>query len=406
MTFLHVVPIEAPCYAVRLGFATGYNAATVIAKASVYPSDSYSVLTANGNAALIDAGHDGPSYPVVPTGGAQGSRVYFDNEGQFNTTVNTSGTNRSFTIPAVVSNPNNTGQGFAVQWSDLVPCSSVPRADGGLKHLLFIYVTISSPDMTVPVWPQTWVMAGNPLASRGGRYFWGGYAERWNADFADNPTGTRFFPRGFMPLWAVQYLTANPGIQTVVTGDSQSEGPTDDGFTTPLMRAGWDLSTPGLPIEYACMAWGGKPAAVYNAMLSNNMAALRPSIAAHQPLSRNDGWTNMHMLLAASLAFADQMSVAYGTKTIWNMAGCECSAAKKSTSMAAFTDMRGRLLELAMNSGAAVIDTPSVIGNVANGAPWDYLPGYSNDASHINYAGAEALVPQARAILRKLIGIE
>lgn len=403
LTFLHVVPIEAPCYAVRLGFANCYDMQMTIAKASVYPSDSYGALAEGNNAGLKDCSLAN-TYLVAPTGNATGCHVYFDHGGTDDGTISAGGSQRSYALAADRANDVNRPKAFTVQWSDFAPCTSIPRADGGGQHLLFIYVTISSATM---VQGSTGIFAktnADPVAHRG-RYFWTGHASITGADYADNPTGTTFRSRVIAPLFAIQYLTTGMGIQGVLNGDSLTSTPTNDWFSTPLHRAGWDLSTPDLPIEMASMAWGSTGSGGYEVMLRNNMSALRGSFVSYQPISRNDTFTaaGLQLLLAKALANVDAFRANYGSAAMWNIAGCVPSADGNARQVQAFTDMRSRLQALARSSAMPLIDAPAAIGRTD--MPWLYCDGMSDDNTHTNFAAAEAVVPMAKAALCQLIGL-
>jgi hypothetical protein len=401
LTFLHVIPIEAPCYAVRLGFANCYDLTMAISKASVYPSDSYGALADNNNAGLKD-GVPATPYQVVPTGNAAGCRIYFDHEGADVGTISVGGTQRGLTLVADDMNVENKPKGFTIQWSDFAPCTSIPRADGGVQHLLFVYVTISS--LSIAQGATAFFHETNAdLVAHRGRHFWTGHASTTGVDFADNPTGSTFRAREIAPLLAIQYLTSNAGIQGVLNGDSLTAAPAKDRFSTPLHRAAWDLSTPDLPIETASMAWGSTGHAGYEVMLRNNMAALRGSFVSYQPLSRNDAFSEagLHLLLAKALANVDAFRASYGTAAMWNIAGCIPSADGNAGQMHAFTDMRSRLQALARSSGMPLIDAPAVIGQAET--PWLYGPGMSDDDTHPNFVASEAVVPMATAALRQLI---
>jgi hypothetical protein len=402
ITFLHIVPIEADCYAVRIGVANPFNADMAILKASVYPSSTYSVLSANSNAGLKDILH-ATQYTVVPTGGGLACPLYFDNAGADLPTINTAGTTRAFTMAANSANAANAKVSYTMQWSDFSPCTSIARTDGGTARLLFIYITVNSTAMA-----YSNILCGqanaDSLAVRG-RYVWTGAAWTTGTDFADNPTGTGFKQWALAPLLAVQYLTASPGIQVVLNGDSLPAAPATDQYSTPLMRAGYDLSSPTMPIEVASLAFGATGSAVYDPLLRNNVAAIRPSIAAFSPNSRNDA-ANLtaaatQVLMAKAMANADTFKAAYGTVPILNSAGCQPSIDGNSTLIAGFNDVQARMVAC----GLPLINGPAVIGNNAGAAPWDYLAGYSDDNTHPNSAGAEAIVPQATAVLRQLIGL-
>jgi hypothetical protein len=402
VTFLHIIPIEAPCYAVRLGFANCYDLTMAISKASVYPSDSYSVLAEGDNAGLKDGTH-GATYRVAPTGDAGGCRIYFDHAGADVGTIGVGGAERGLMLGGDGTNVENKPRAFTIQWSDFAPCTSIPRADGGKQHLLFVYVTIASSSMVQGAAGVFDVTNADSLAHRG-RHFWLGRAAGTGADHADNPTATAYRPWAIAPLFAIQYLTPSMGIQGVLNGDSLTAAPMNDRFSTPLHRAAWDLSTPDLPIEIASMAWGSTGAAGYEVMLRNNMAALRGSFVAYQPISRNDTFNaaGLQLLLAKALANADAFRASYGSATLWNIAGCIPSAEGNPRQTHAFTDMRSRLQALTLSSGVPLIDAPAVIGQPDS--PWLYRAGMSDDDTHPNFAAAETVVPRATAALRKLIG--
>jgi hypothetical protein len=142
VSFLAAIPMAAPCYAVRLGFANGFNFTQTIAKASVYPSDTYS-----GSLTALSA----RNISVTPTNGKKtsvGNPIFFDGTGD--TTLNLSGTNRCLTLPANAANSDNSAVPFTISWSDWAPCTSLPRADGEKWPLLFIY-TQFTPESSIPL---------------------------------------------------------------------------------------------------------------------------------------------------------------------------------------------------------------------------------------------------------------
>ena len=402
-TWLTIVPIEAPCYAVRIGLGNCYNQTMPLSKASVYPSDSYSVLTASSNAGLTDTVKS-TQYAVVPTGGAPGSPLFWDNAGADVATLNEAGTTRAFTLPAVTANTSNLNQAFTIQWSDWTPCTSIARADGGVQPLLFVYVTLTGTFAS----NNGIFEVMNGLTTHRNRYHWQGQAWATGTDFADNPTGTGFKSSAFSPLFAIQYLTMVDGVQVVINGDSLSAAPTTDNFSTPLHRASWDLSTPTAPIAVANLAWGGTSSTVYAPLLASNIAAMQPSVVAYQPISRNgpeaSSAAGFQMLFAKNMLAASVYGQAYGSRILLNQSGLEPSFDGNSTATTGFVDMRNRALAAAASSDVPFIDAASVIGNVAGAAPWDYLATYSDDNTHPNDVGAEAITPLARTALRQLIG--
>jgi hypothetical protein len=401
VSFMAAIPIAAPCYAVRLGFANGFNFAQAIAKASVYPSDTYS-----GSLTALSA----RNISVTPTNGKStsvGSPIFFDGTGD--AALNLSGANRCLTLPANASNSDNSAVPFTISWSDWAPCTSLPRADGEKWPLLFIYITITS---------NSFVSTASSYANLNttlnrGKWMAGGLrASTSDIDFADNPIDTAWEGWGdppFGPWFILQYLTVIPSIQIVLTGDSLAAAPQSDGVSNPVWRAAADLSSERLPIEVLNLAVGGATWKVYNPLLSLNAAAIQPSIVIPQVISRNGmgGAADMQQLLAMASLNAQACSAVYGSKVIWSIPGCEPSWDGNQAFSHGFSEMRDRLLDASTISGVPVIDAPAVIGDLAGNAPWNYLTSaaVSDDNTHPNEIGQEMVTPLAKTALKTVIGL-
>jgi hypothetical protein len=404
ITFLIAIPIEAPCYAARLGFVNMFNFPVVISGASIYTSDSYSAC------ADMTGDETSGKWFLRPTGAAlTGTRVTFDCRGSPNPAsgsqfVNDSGAAFSFTLPADPTNTNNAAKPVTLQWSDFVPVTSIPqrKAPDG-PHILFIYVTIGSPGMVHGC--TNWlVMARDPTAMRRRQYY-GAVAANEAVDYNTNPTGTGFQRYELLPQFALQYLTPSFGIQCVTVGDSLTAAPAEDLFSTSVWRAAADLSNQTLPIEIAPLQFSGPNSTAYNVSLQNNVAAIRPSVLFCQPLSRNDGPTikTLQTLLARSLAYGHELNSLYGTRLVLNSPGCEPSFDGNPSMIAAFNDIRARLQAIGADGVIPHIDGPSVLG--LPDAPWKHIPGLTDDIDHPNAAGAELLVPLTTQALRSVTGI-
>jgi hypothetical protein len=139
LTYMYVLPIEAPCYAVRLGFGNCFNAPMTILSASVWPSDGYGRCVA-----MQEANGETDTTDFAPTGGAPFSKIFFDNGGADVAAINPVGSQRSFGMPTTSANLRNAAEAFTIQWSDFAPCTSISPVDGSLRHLLFVYVTVAS----------------------------------------------------------------------------------------------------------------------------------------------------------------------------------------------------------------------------------------------------------------------
>ncbi len=404
ITFLVAIPIEAQCYAARLGFVNIFNFPVVITSAWIYSSDSYSVC------AEMTADESGGPWRPVPTGAAAtGTRVTFDCGGSpyppaGTQMVNSGGTRFSYTMPADPTNASNASRPVTLQWSDLVPITSIPQAaspEG--PHILFIYITIGSPNMVKHA--ANWFrMATDPqVTSR--RQYYGAIAWDKSDDKTSNPIGTAFRRYPELPQFVLQYLTPSCGVQCVTAGDSLTASPSNDWFSTPVWRAAADLSTQALPIEVASVAFSGANSSIYHVSLQNNAAAIRPSVLFCQPLSRNDGLTTAHFqtLLARTLAQSHELHSRYGTRLILNSPGCAPDLDGHPPGIAAFTDMLARLRVIAADGTIPHIDGPSVLG--WPDAPWNHISGVSDDGTHPSSAGAELLVAMTKQAMRSVIGI-
>jgi hypothetical protein len=402
LTYLCMFPIEAPCFAARLLF-TNYRADTTmtIASASIYPSDSYSVALAM-NADRQDVGSVGRWSPV-PTGGAAGSKVYFDNAGADVSTINASGTLRDITIGPVTANTGNGAWPYTYTCSDWIPITSIPRADGGTQPVLFVYVTVSSAQMIGPVF-YNGAFTANTEQNRG-RYIVSGVAWDSNVDYADNPTGTGFkATNAFGPLCGIQYMTTAPGVTLLITGDSLSSSPPVDNYSTALLRAAWDLSSTSIPIEVSNIAWGGTASATYGLMYDNNLSIIQPGIVAFQPQSRNDGTGRgiEQVLLAKALIRANTARNSFGALTLWHSPGCIPSILGSPSAIQGYQNMRASLALSAANGGIANFDATGIIG--MPGSEYLYINSLvSDDNTHPNSTGVEMTVPRAREVLLSMI---
>jgi hypothetical protein len=402
VSFMSAIPIAAPCYAVRLGFANIFSFSHSIASAAVYPSDTYSeslMALATGNT------------KVVPTNSGKtstGCPIYFDGIGD--TTLNLSGVNRRLTIPGNHCNPKNAPAPYTIVWSDWSPCTSLPRKDGGKWPLLFVYITIESNGFVSTASDYS---KFNAALNRGRKIVHGLRAEQNGVDFADNPGETDWKPYGtppFGPWFVLQYVTTTPSIQIAVTGDSLVTSPLADAISNPVWRAAADLTSSDLAVEVLNLGWGAATWKVYNSLLGPNLAAIQPSIVVPQVISRNSmgGTAQMQQLLAMAMLNAQAASALYGSKLIWNIPGCQPTWNASQHLTEGFVDVRNRLLEASKPGGIPIIDAPSVIGDVTGGAPWNYIasPIVCDDNAHPNAVAQEMVVPLAKDALKIVIGLD
>lgn len=412
-TFLLIVPIEAPCVAARIGILHPYNYTQQVLSASIYPSSNYhnsAQLNLQANSNVV----------VNPQGGAAGTRLYWDAAfasgtgaaGSDQPGINLAGTHRSFTFPATASNSGNVPLGAPIWWSDFGQVTSIPRDDGGVQHLLFVYVTFAAGGMSYRT--VQWGQFNGKPAYRGRDHhsFW---AHNNGVDYADNPTAAAWgcvggytgtdgvsYGLDWTPLYAVQYVTPTAGIQVAAMGDSIPAAPTTDGFSSAIQRSCWDLSTPANPIEYASLAWGGTTQSVYLPLSTLNMNAIQPSLFGIQGVSRNDLTSSFEPVLAQNLATLAPYVGSLGMRLFSHMLGAEPSFDGNAPVDAAYVEMYFRLQALAAAGSLPLLDGLQAIAN-QNGAPWDYLPGFSDDNTHPNAVGSEASVPAVKAALLGLL---
>lgn len=394
ITWVAIVPVDGPFYAVRLGFAALHSYEWEIQSAAIYPSETY------GPAPQLPVANRLPVIPVVNGKRPPGAKVFFDNKGRDLESINIAGQQRSFRFPGNSENPQDLAAPFSIVWSDFVPCEFVPRADGGPGHLLFIYITIAG-DVFTGTGSSFLTLADDAAANRGRPIFTARADQRQN-DFADCPEGTgwNLFPSA--PLFCVQYLSRRPGIQIVQTGDSLSVGP--HAFSNSLTRSAYDLSSKSLPIEVANFAWGAENSQVYLPFTNINADAIQPSIFVPQPCSRNDGYgvTTLTELLAENLRLADRLMARWGSRLLINGGGQVPSWDNNPEAILGYTTLREFLNALPASYGIPVFDCAAILGRPE--APWLFIDDVSDDATHSNSMGEELLVPLVRSALQKTIG--
>jgi hypothetical protein len=447
-TFQEITPIEGMAYAVRITVPALYNGLSQIASASVYFSDSYSGAVQNGvqnftgntttipttnstyqsctttsgsatvvcsNTALLPSAATmyviGPGMPINGTATvASGTNItlsanatasatitlqfaniapeckmYWDNQGADVDTINTAGVARSFSFTGPAANTGAGPYPISLQSSDFVACTSLPRADGGIPPLAFIYFTLGTTSTVYGQGPphmQTYNANVAPLL--GNRYIFMGHA--WNnggADYADNPSGSGFTATPIAPLIELSYLTDTKGWNILQVGDSISTSPPDDSFSTPIYRACKLLSTPQAPCEWSSVAWGGTASPIYDESLRNNIQILQPSAIVGQPISRNDGATlaAYQMLMAKFLSYTATADARLGLYGLFPFTTTADSSAQVQADDAT---MRARLLAISKtcqpNTGGQtcpmipVLDGAKYLSReVLGGNAWDYL---------------------------------
>ncbi|HQU16610.1 MAG TPA: hypothetical protein PLO69_10985 [Gammaproteobacteria bacterium] len=386
-----------------------YNAGLPVNATATVPNGTTAVLSGNFTGVT-------GTYTVQFANMATECRIYWDNAGANVDTINTAGINRSITL---TGNPVNVGAGaypYTISWSDLAPCAGVSRADSGNQYLAFVYLTIGAsttsygynsptvnfsrgagvgPDanlgfdslVTGPVLNGRYYFIGRPWANGG-------------TDFADNPGGSGFTPPTISPSLAIQYLTDTPGWNVLQVGDSISTAPPNDGFTTPVMRACYLLSTPQAPCEWSSVAWGGQASPVYDEALRNNLLALNPSAIVGQPISRNDGLTLpiLQMLMAKLSSYAEKADARIGLYGAFPFTTTLDGNPSLQTIVAT---MRSRLAAISKTCQPAsgsqtcpmipVLDPVPVVSRAALGGNfWDYL-GTGVTASGATVAGATSI---------------
>jgi tetratricopeptide (TPR) repeat protein len=243
-------------------------------------------------------------------------------------------------------------------------------------------------------------------ANRGRQWYSGQASHDKKGDYAGNPTATGWkLLDQANPIVAVEFTYATPGVQIVTLGDSLNSATGTDGYSSHLWRAAMDLSTPGLPIHVACLAYASQGSATYCEMLKMNLDKINPGILAVQVITRNDGSNNngMRQAIARQLAIAELCKARFGTVLLATAPGCEPSYDGHPEATAAFVAIRNEYLAAAAAGGIPFIDGPSVIGDTA--AAWNYManPSVTTDGTHPNSAGIELTVPLARTALSMML---
>jgi hypothetical protein len=329
-------------------------------------------------------------------------KIYWDNAGGDSDTINNTTTGaRALTIPGNPANVANAILPYTVQWSDFVPCTTVPRADGGTLPLMTFYIALSGAGSYARNSASMATYDANIASGLGGRYIF--ESQSWqNNDFSDAPNtdGGQKGVDGFRPIVAVQYYTPSRGWQILMTGDSIAAAPPDDNFSNTVYRACKNLSTPQAPCEWASVAWGGTSSSLYHEAFRQNVAAIRPSAVIMQPISRNDGGTlaSLQMLLARAVAYATEIDARLG---FYGMFPMTTTADGSTTNQATFTGFRTLLNSFGQTCQPGtggqtcpripVLDPAPVVSRaVLGGNSWDYL-GMDAVASGAAAAGATTI---------------
>lgn len=187
-------------------------------------------------------------------------------------------------VSTAPGSPCIAGERWDVEFSDIVPITSIPRTDTTVQRPL-IRIMLQVPagsKISRPVNPAySWANANSPRSLRMSSQQIAG---------VDNPyiyNNAVAIPSG-IPVPVVRYITYSGAKQVMMFGDSTSEGisSTPNSYGS-IQKACYDLSTPEKPIEYFNAALHGQQPGLYSLRVNDLVDKVKPQLITYAPYSIN-----------------------------------------------------------------------------------------------------------------------
>ena len=390
-------------HAVRLGFPNITTSPYRVPRIVVCPSTSWNDF----------ANPTGGSTPIAMTalhGGADSDRIVTATEAPAGLTV---GPNTTDTSSGETCVP-------AWSWTDWCAVASAP-ADGptGMR-ILMIRHTVSDNDGQPVTFSNGQLKGWNKTASanRGYHYFCGGLNNGSDrTDFRE--VDPELLPANTLVngsfVCAIQFLTKNPSIVGMTTGDSHHQGTTTtgefNGYLTRLTTSLGRETIGSAPMGWANCAVGGAVSQKFFPFLQALIDYVHPAYVVLP------GWTANEInrdskadavccqrFFARLLQTADMVRLS-GAVPLWLTPFPRNPDFMIPERLAPWRALRQSILGL-QNAGELVADATAVLGNIKDGDfDGTYLPGMTSDQMHPNDNGHAAVADLLKPIIKSLAGL-
>ena len=386
-------------YAVRVGLPNVADAPYHISRLAACPSDSWNDY-------------------VNPTGAAAWTALTFVHQGNDSAAI-VSLDNDTFGIDVAPRDPDlSAGETYIPRWtwSDWRPVRSLARADepGGVRVLML--------RMALPN-GQTITYASSGFLGYTGRleiHHGFDYATaKWHADCATTPEAIdpahAAVGQGVNSMACIQFLTRNPGVTGIVTGDSHHAGTSATAqllnFALQATVSAGARSVGGIPLGYVTCATGGARSGNFFPRLQTLLPAVRPGFVILPGWTYNDTVDGVAaddaacgIFFARLLMAADEIA-AGGAIPIFLTPFPRDRDSMTASVLGPWRRLRNDILAMRL-SGATVIDTTSILGATRDGVfDGTYLARFSDDQIHPNDAGHAAIAERLQPVLQAICGI-
>lgn len=289
--------------------------------------------------------------------------------------------------------------------SDWIPCSSVPRADGGSGYLAMVRVQI--PATATNRWGfytiKNSVIKQGAEASRQRLLQTNSASSDGVGTLTNNPGGTTLPATGTAASYIVQFRTMSKVVTVVAIGDSitQNSALVDAGITSWGWRGTYGAANAtGIAAGFCNFGANSKNSATYLAGGLALMDIIKPHIAIYSPWTPNesfyssDGFVryNVQNFAARLQDFLDYCSTNNILPIVWTGLPFESQLSVASRDNIR-KDFNARLLAMSNEQRFIVLDYDGLIGDGAT--PEKFKDAYRQEASgsgvHPNEAGIEAI---------------
>lgn len=289
--------------------------------------------------------------------------------------------------------------------SDWIPCSSVPRADGGSGYLAMVRLNV--PATATNRWGfytfKNSVMKQGADVSRQRLLQTNSASSDGVSTLTNNPGGTTLPATGTAASYIIQFRTMSKVVTVVAIGDSitHNSALVDAGITSWGWRGTFGAANAtGIAAGFCNLGANSKNSATYLAGGKAMMDIIKPHIAIYAPWTPNesfyssDGYVrfNVQNFAARLQDFLDYCVTNNIVPIVWTGLPFESQLSVASRDNIR-KDFNARLLSMAQQQRFIALDYDGLIGN--NATPEMFKSEYRQEASgsgvHPNEAGIEAI---------------